>query len=161
MKMTDKIIVVNTDKLIPYANNARTHSNEQIQKIQASLREFGFVNPVLVDKDYGIIAGHGRVLAAKAEGLSEVPCVVVEHLSEAQKKAYILADNRLAEMSDWGMELVKIELEELQELDFDFELTGFDESTLEIKTAIDLDDNDSDGDKNMCSCPKCGFEFEV
>ena len=87
---TDRLEIVSIDKLIPYANNARTHSDEQIKKIQASLREFGFVNPVLIDKDCGIIAGHGRVEAAKREGMTEVPCVWVEHLTEAQKKAYIL-----------------------------------------------------------------------
>ena len=95
-KHPERLELIETDKLIPYANNARTHSDEQIKKIQASLREFGFVNPVLIDKDCGIIAGHGRVEAAKREGIVEVPCVWVEHLTEAQKKAYILADNRLA-----------------------------------------------------------------
>ena len=96
-KHTEKLELIAIDKLIPYANNARTHSDEQIKKIQASLREFGFVNPVLIDKDCGIIAGHGRVEAAKREGMKEIPCVWVEHLTDAQKKAYILADNKLAE----------------------------------------------------------------
>jgi len=124
-KHTEKLELIAIDKLIPYANNARTHSDAQIKKIQASLREFGFVNPVLIDKDCGIIAGHGRVEAAKREGMTEVPCVWVEHLTEAQKKAYILADNKLAEMAGWDMELLSIELEELKELDFDIDLTGF------------------------------------
>ncbi len=122
---TDRLEIVSIDKLIPYANNARTHSDEQIRQIQASLREFGFVNPVLIDKDCGIIAGHGRVEAAKREGMTEVPCVWVEHLTEAQKKAYILADNRLAEDAGWDFELLSVELEELKELDFDIGLTGF------------------------------------
>ncbi len=122
---TEKLEIIDISKLIPYVNNARTHSDEQIKKIQASLREFGFVNPVLIDKDYGIIAGHGRVEAAKREGLTQVPCVWVNHLTEAQKKAYILADNRLAEDAGWDMELLSIELEELQELEFDIGLTGF------------------------------------
>jgi DNA modification methylase len=122
---TDRLEIISIDKLIPYANNARTHSDEQIKKIQASLREFGFVNPVLIDKDCGIIAGHARVEAAKREGLTEVPCVWVEHLTEAQKKAYILADNRLAEDAGWDFELLSVELEELKELDFDIGLTGF------------------------------------
>ena len=124
-KHTERLELIAIDKLIPYANNARTHSDEQIKKIQASLREFGFVNPVLIDKDCGIIAGHARVEAAKREGLTEVPCVWVEHLTEAQKKAYILADNRLAEDAGWDIELLSVELEELKELDFDIGLTGF------------------------------------
>ena len=124
-RYTEKLEIIDISKLIPYANNARTHSDEQIKKIQSSIREFGFVNPVLIDKNYGIIAGHGRVEAAKREGMTEVPCVWVEHLTEAQKKAYILADNRLAEMAGWDMELLSIELEELKELDFDIGLTGF------------------------------------
>jgi DNA modification methylase len=124
-RYTEKLELIDISKLIPYANNARTHSDEQIKKIQASLREFGFVNPVLIDKNYGIIAGHGRVEAAKREGIEKVPCVWVDHLTEAQKKAYILADNRLAEDAGWDMELLSIELEELKELDFDIGLTGF------------------------------------
>jgi len=133
-KHTDTLQMIEIDKLIPYANNARTHSDEQIKKIQSSLREFGFVNPVLIDKDFGIIAGHGRVEAAKRENIKEVPCVMVEYLTPAQKKAYILADNRLAEDAEWNMDLVKIELQELQDLNFDLELTGFD------MDEIDLDD---------------------
>ena len=95
MKSTERLEKVNIDKLVPYARNARTHSKEQILQLRSSLREFGFVNPVIVDKDLNIIAGHGRVLAAK-KGITEVPCVFVEHLTEAQKRAYIIADNRLA-----------------------------------------------------------------
>jgi len=101
MKTTSKFELVDINKLIPYINNARTHSPEQINKLRASLREFGFVNPVIVDKDFNIIAGHGRVEAAKAEHLTEVPCVFVEHLTEAQKKAYIIADNRMALDGGW------------------------------------------------------------
>ncbi len=124
-KHTERLELIAIDKLIPYANNARTHSDEQIKKIQASLREFGFVNPVLIDKDCGIIAGHGRVEAAKREGITEVPCVWVEHLTEAQKKAYILADNRLALDAGWDMDVLKVELEGLQDINFDIGLTGF------------------------------------
>lgn len=108
-RQTEKLEIIDISKLIPYANNARTHSDEQIKKIQASLREFGFVNPVLIDKDCGIIAGHGRVEAARREGMTKVPCVWVEHLTEAQKKAYILADNRLAEDAGWDEELTRID----------------------------------------------------
>lgn len=125
MRMSQELKLVDIDKLIPYANNARTHSDEQIEQIQLSIREFGFVNPILVDRDFNIIAGHGRLLAAKAEGLSKIPCVPVEHLTEAQRKAYMIADNRLAEKAGWDMDILRVELEELREMDFNIELTGF------------------------------------
>ncbi|MCR5844384.1 MAG: ParB/Srx family N-terminal domain-containing protein, partial [Oscillospiraceae bacterium] len=96
MNMTSEMERVPIDRLIPYINNARTHSPEQIKKLRASLREFGFVNPVIIDREYNVIAGHGRIMAAKEEGITEVPCVYADHLTEAQKKAYILADNRMA-----------------------------------------------------------------
>lgn len=165
-RYTEKLEIIDISKLIPYANNARTHSDEQIKKIQSSIREFGFVNPVLIDKNYGIIAGHGRVEAAKREGMTEVPCVWVEHLTEAQKKAYILADNRLAEDAGWDMELLKIELEELKEIDFDIDLTGFSgeelADILKKPDSLDLDEqSDKDSSGTLCHCPKCGFEFEV
>ena len=117
-------------KLVPYVNNARTHSPEQINKLRASLREFGFINPVIIDRNYGVIAGHGRIMAAKEEGIAEVPCVFADHLSEAQKKAYILADNRMAMDAGWDEELLRVEIEALQGMDFDPLLTGFDEAEL-------------------------------
>lgn len=117
---------VDVQKLIPYVNNAKVHSEDQVTKIASSIREFGFLSPVLIDKDFNIIAGHGRVMAAKKLDLNEVPCVFVEGLSEAQRKAYILADNRLGELADWNMELVTSELEALQDMNFDIDLTGFD-----------------------------------
>ena len=101
LKTTEELKLIDIDELIPYANNARTHSKDQINKLRSSLREFGFINPILIDKDYNILAGHGRVMAAREEGIKEVPCVLVEHLTEAQKKAYILADNRLAMDAGW------------------------------------------------------------
>lgn len=112
-RTTTEMNLVDINKLIPYINNARTHSPEQINKLRASLREFGFVNPVIIDKDFNIIAGHGRVEAAKAEGIKEVPCVLVDYLTEAQKKAYILADNRMAMDAGWDEEMLKVELEAL------------------------------------------------
>ncbi len=118
------------DRLIPYARNARTHSDTQVAQIAASIREFGFNNPVLVDTAAGIIAGHGRLLAARKLALAEVPVIVLDHLSEAQKRAYILADNRLAELAGWDDEMLRLELEALKELDFDFTVTGFDEAEL-------------------------------
>ena len=117
MTTTTKMELVDIGRLIPYVNNARTHSPEQIAKLRSSLREFGFINPVLVDKDYNVIAGHGRIAAAKEEGLTKIPCVFVEHLTEVQKKAYILADNRMALDAGWDEDLLRIEIEELQGMD--------------------------------------------
>ena len=131
MKTTTEMKMIPLEKLVPYANNARTHSAEQILKLRASLREFGFVNPVLIDKDFGIIAGHGRVMAAKAEGIDEIPCVFVEHLTLAQKKAYIIADNRLALDAGWDEELLRTEIEALREMSVDISCTGFEDSELE------------------------------
>lgn len=130
VRTTSKFQLVDTDKLIPYVNNARTHSTEQINKLRASLREFGFINPVIVDKDLNVIAGHGRIAAAKAEGIKKVPCVFVDHLTDAQKKAYILADNRMAMDAGWNEELLRVEIEALQAEDFDVFLTGFDEDEI-------------------------------
>ena len=129
-KTTTQMRMVPIEKMVPYINNASTHSPEQITKLRASLREFGFINPVIIDKDYGVIAGHGRIEAAKAEGLDQVPCVLVDHLTEAQKKAYILADNRMAMDAGWDEELLRIEIEALQAEAFDIGLTGFDEKEL-------------------------------
>lgn len=139
-----RLVDINT--LVPYVNNARTHSPEQLKKIQSSLREFGFVNPVIIDKKYNIIAGHGRVEAAKAEGYSEVPCVFVDEMTEAQKKAYILADNRMALDAGWDTDLLTVELESLNDLGFDLSLTGFDEKELadffKVETEVEDDDYD-------------------
>ena len=130
MKTTTEMQLVPVTKLVPYVNNARTHSPEQINKLRSSLREFGFINPVIIDRDYGVIAGHGRILAAKEEGITEVPCVFADHLTEAQKKAYIIADNRMALDAGWDEELLRVEIEALQAEAFDLALTGFDEKEL-------------------------------
>ncbi len=140
-KTTKDMQLVPVDKLIPYVNNARTHSKEQITKLRSSLREFGFVNPIIIDRDFNVLAGHGRILAAKEEGIQEVPCVYVDHFTEAQKKAYILADNRMALDAGWDNELLAVELSELENLGFDMALTGFDEK--------ELADLFSDGDKDV------------
>ena len=116
---------VEIEKLIPYKNNARTHSDEQIEKIAKSMKEFGFINPILVDGNLNVIAGHGRILGAKKLGMKEVPCLFIEDLTEEQKRAYIIADNRLAEDAGWDKELLKIELEDLKNMNFDITLTGF------------------------------------
>lgn len=120
-----EIIYKKVQELIPYVNNSRTHSEEQVNQICASINEFGFTNPLLIDEKNSIIAGHGRLLASKKLGMEEVPCIVLEGLTEAQKKAYIIADNKMALNAGWDDELLKIELENLKELEFDLELTGF------------------------------------
>lgn len=129
-KTTTHMEMVSIDKLVPYVNNSRTHSPEQINKLRSSLREFGFINPVIIDKDYGVIAGHGRLMAAKEEGIDEVPCVLVDYLTDAQKKAYIIADNRFAQDAGWDEELLRIEIESLQAEAFDISLTGFEDQEL-------------------------------
>lgn len=128
---------------MPYARNARTHSKEQILQLRASLREFGFVNPVIVDKDLNIIAGHGRIMAAKEEGFKEVPCVFAERLTEAQKRAYIIADNRLALNAGWDAEMLSVEIADLQGVDFDISLLGFDDAELN-KLLGDIDGVEDD-----------------
>ena len=143
MKTTTEMQLVSISKLIPYQNNARTHSPEQIRKLRSSIREFGFVNPVIIDRDYGVIAGHGRVLAAKEENIAEVPCVFVDHLTEAQKKAYILADNRLALDAGWDEELLRLEIEGLQEAGFDPEFTGFTQE--ELNSLFEIEQVKEDG----------------
>ena len=120
-----QIVYKKVNELIPYINNSRTHSEEQVNQIVASINEFGFTNPLLIDEKDNIIAGHGRLLASKKLGMEEVPCIVLKGLTEAQKKAYIIADNKMALNAGWDEELLKIELENLKELDFDLELTGF------------------------------------
>lgn len=127
MEYSSRLEMVPVEKLVPYINNARIHGREQIASIRASFREFGFLNPILIDEDCNVIAGHGRLLAAMEECLEEVPCILERHLTAAQRKAYILADNRLAELAEWDPELLKVELEGLKELDFDTDLLGFDE----------------------------------
>lgn len=151
MNVTERFEKVNIDKLVPYARNARTHSKEQILQLRASLREFGFVNPVIVDKDLNIIAGHGRILAAKEEGITEVPCVFAEHLTEAQKRAYIIADNRLAMNAGWDMEMLSVEISELQGADFDLSVLGFDEAELSklMGDIEDVKDDDFDVDEEL------------
>lgn len=125
------------EKLIPYARNARTHSDTQVDQIAASIREFGFLNPVIVDGEDGIIAGHGRVLAAKKLGIETLPCIQAGHLTDAQKRAYILADNKLALNAGWDDTLLRIELNDLDDAGFDLELTGFSLDEIEEVTIGD------------------------
>ena len=143
-KTTSEMQLIPIGKLVPYVNNARTHSKEQITKLRSSLREFGFVNPVIIDREFNVIAGHGRILAAKEENIEQVPCVFVDHLTEAQKKAYILADNRFALDAGWDEDMLRVEMEALQGMDFDISLTGFDEA--EIADLFAADDNEAQED---------------
>ena len=137
-----EIIYKKVDELIPYINNARTHNDEQVSQICASINEYGFTNPLLIDENNSIIAGHGRLLAAKKLKMKEVPCIVLCGLTEAQKKAYIIADNKLALNAGWNDELLKIEFENLKELDFDLNLTGF--SADEIDAILDNIEDDKE-----------------
>src|SRR5579885_2157381 len=134
------------DKLIPYARNPRTHSDEQVARIAASIVEFGWTSPILIDTNAGILAGHGRLLAARKLGLKEAPVVVLDHLSETQKRAYILADNRLAELAGWDEELLRGELAGLRDADFDLELTGFDDAEIERLLAEEPQEGFTDED---------------
>jgi len=121
-----EIIYKKTKDLIPYARNSRTHSDEQVAQISASIKEFGFTNPILIDEDGLIIAGHGRVQAAQRLNLDEVPAIVLEYLTEAQKKAYVIADNKLALNAGWDFDMLKVEFNDLIDMDFDLSLIGFD-----------------------------------
>ena len=135
---------VTLSKLKPYGNNAKIHGADQIEKIKDSIREFGFLTPCIIDKDYNIIAGHGRVMASKELGFEKVPCVFVDELTDEQRRAYILADNRLGELGEWDMELVNFELEQLDAEGFDISLTGFEFDIDEEETQIIEDDYTED-----------------
>jgi hypothetical protein len=137
MGQASQIQTVKVSRLKPYERNAKIHSRDQVERIAQSIKEFGFLAPCVIDENYNILAGHGRVQAAQMLGLESVPCVFCEGLTEEQKKAYILADNRLTELGDWDLDLVKEELEGLDALDFDINLTGFN---------LDLDFSDNDED---------------
>ena len=131
MRVPERIEQVAVAALVPYARNSRTHSDAQVAQVAASMREFGWTNPVLIDGEGGIIAGHGRVLAARSLGLNAVPCIRLAHLSEAQRRALLIADNKLAENAGWDTELLRVELGELKDEDFDLSLLGFDDAALD------------------------------
>lgn len=135
--------------LIPYANNSRTHSDEQVTQVAASIKEFGFTNPVLIDEKNGIIAGHGRLMAAKKLELEQVPTITLVGLTEAQRKAYIIADNQLALNSGWDLDTLRVEFERLEELDFDLSLIGFEDDVVEKLLDIDAEMPElPDGDRD-------------
>lgn len=166
MKPTPKIEMLAVEHLIPYANNSRTHSDAQIAQIAASIKEFGFTNPVLIDGEGGIIAGHGRVLAARKLSMAEVPCIRLGYLTDTQRRAYIIADNKLALNAGWDDELLALEFEELKLEGFDLELTGFtmNEVSLLSGEGVDFapgteDDQGKLDEKAPIICPACGHEF--
>lgn len=138
MAKIDRVQEVSTNLLKPYENNAKVHGEEQVQKIAQSITEFGFLNPCLIDKEMRIIAGHGRVMAAKMLGMDKVPCLYVEGLTDAQRRAYILADNRLTEMGEWDLQMVSNELERLKDEGFDIDLTGFDVDDIIFEDVEDI-----------------------
>ena len=150
-----------TAGLVPYARNSRTHSPEQVAQIAGSIREFGFTNPVLVDAENGIIAGHGRIMAAQKLGLEKVPCIRLGYLTDAQKRAYIIADNKLALNAGWDFEMLKVEVMELQAEDFDVSLLGFEGDEIEKLTSdIEFapgaeDDQGKLDEKSPIECPHC------
>lgn len=162
---------VATADLIPYARNARTHSDEQVAQIAGSIQEFGFNNPVLIDKQNSIIAGHGRVLAAGRLKLEQVPCIRLTHLSDAQRRAYIIADNRIAMNSGWDQELLANELSDLHADELDLGLLGFDAAELESLLAFEQEPEQGEPPESSAAeinpdefemqhtCPRCHFEF--
>jgi hypothetical protein len=157
-----KIEYVATDDLIPYVNNSRTHSESQIKQIAASIREFGFTNPILIDEGGSVIAGHGRLVAAELLELDEVPTITLEGLTDAQRKAYVIADNKLALNSGWDDELLKIEIETLKNLEFDVSILGWD-ILPEFDGALDysiLEDDHEDALNEMQSGVKKAIQIE-
>jgi ParB family chromosome partitioning protein len=165
-----KIVQKAVDKLIPYINNSRTHSDEQVAQIAASIKEFGWTNPILVDGENGIIAGHGRLMAARKLGYTEVPTIELKDLTETQRKAYIIADNRLALNAGWDNEMLTIELNDLLADGFALEMLGFDPTEMQnlINGGPDFEPatEDEQGkldqlDPKWIACPHCGKEFDA
>lgn len=163
MKIENK----NINDLIPYANNAREHSQDQIIQIASSIKEFGFNNPILIDEQNGVIAGHGRLEAAKMLKIDEVPTICLTHLNDKQRKAFILADNRIAINSTWNTDLLTLELENLKD-DFDLNLLGFNEDEVNALTDPEFlpATEDEQGkldelDPKWIDCPHCGKEFDA
>lgn len=161
-----EIVQIDVTDLIPYARNARTHSDAQVAQIAASVREFGFNNPILLRDDKTIIAGHGRVLAAQKLGLASLPCVFLSHLTETQARAYVLADNQLAVKAGWDADMLALELDDLRCLGFDPGFLGFSEADLSRLASDFLPGTADDQGKldqfapKMIECPHCGKEFD-
>ena len=160
--------MMKTDELLPYENNPRVHSDAQLAKIVRSIREFGFTNPILTDGDAGVIAGHGRLIAAQRLGLETVPTIELKHLTDAQRKAYVIADNKLALEAGFDLDLLRIEMASLKDMDFDLDLTGYD--PLEVDKLFASDPDVEDGPEGAAAegtlegkvrCPGCGYEFQT
>ena len=171
-KMTwpaDKVERRKVSDLVPYARNARAHSDEQVMQIAASITEWGWTVPCLIEPGGGIIAGHGRVMAAQKLGLDEVPCMVAHGWTEAQKRAYVIADNKLTINSAWDMDLLKVELQDIDVFGFDLALTGFGVEEMaglfgEPNFAPGTEDDQGRLDQlepKMCQCPNCGEQFDL
>lgn len=160
-----KVVYKEVSALVPYSSNSRTHSDEQVSQVAASIQEFGFTNPILVDEQCGIIAGHGRLMASKKLGLEKVPTITLSGLSEAQKKAYVIADNKMALNAGWDFYLLGVELAALDDINFDLRKIGFsDKELMDIIGDVDevLIDSFADVTESTLAhqCPKCGFEFD-
>jgi ParB-like chromosome segregation protein Spo0J len=159
---------IGVETLLPYAKNSRTHSDEQVAQIAASIKEFGFNNPILIDKENTIIAGHGRLLAARRAGMVDVPCIRLDHLSETQRKAYVIADNRLALNAGWDNEMLALELAEIGEMGFDLDLIGFKDEEIKALHMPDFEPGTEEDqgkldelDPKWIACPNCGKEFDA
>lgn len=157
------------DALIPYVNNARTHDDNQINQIIASIREWGFTNPILIDENDNVIAGHGRLMAADKMNMTHVPCIIMTGLTEAQKKAYVLADNQLALNAGWNEQLLSLEVQALSEMDFNLDLLGFDNDAINdalgnVDFSAGSEDDQGQLDElepKLVTCPHCGQEFDL
>jgi len=164
-----QIKTVPVEKLIPYVRNSRTHSDGQVAQIAASIKEFGWTNPILVDGESGVIAGHGRLLAARKLGQKEVPVIELAHMTESQKRAYVIADNQLAMNAGWDTTLLSLELADLKEVGFDLEILGFKPEDLKTFTEeinFDAGTEEDQGkldqlDPKWVCCPHCGKEFDA
>jgi ParB-like chromosome segregation protein Spo0J len=164
-----KIEYVNIEKLIPYVNNSRTHSEFQVKQIASSISEFGFTNPVLIDENQTIIAGHGRVMAAEILSIDRIPTIKLEGLTKAQIKAYVIADNKLALNADWNIDMLKLEFQDLLDINFNVDIIGFDSNEINALTQMPNFDPASEDDQGKLdqldpkyiSCPHCGKEFDM
>lgn len=155
---------IKIERLTPYARNSRTHSDIQVSQLAASIKEFGFTNPVLISDDLDIIAGHGRVLAAHKLGMEEVPCIRLSHLNENQRRAYVIADNQHALNAGWNFEMLAVEIDELNDAKFDIGALGFTNEQLAdligSPTIPPISDEDpGKNDEKPVICPKCHHEF--
>jgi len=166
VKLPDTLETIQTDALIPFIRNSRTHSDAQVAQIAASIKEFGFTNPVLIDKDGGIIAGHARVMAARKLKMDKVPCIRLTHLSPTQTRALVIADNKLALNAGWDNELLALEFSDLTDMGFDLDLTGFTADEIAALTPdFEPGTEDDQGkldqlDPKWIACPHCGKEFD-